>query len=164
MPVAGFAIIRQMAERPHFGKYIEPGKRRGTLVVKEEGKGDILIGKPSKEVQIPAGLLGNLRSLAIIAEGKFNDSMDQDFYNKEIEGLQQKYPNEQPGEVWSRSLATLMKMGVGINDVAKALLNTSMQYDISGKLGAISDDARGELTETIKGEIKNYWPKPKAKK
>lgn len=153
-----------MVEREQFRRRIELGRRKGTVVIKEEGEKDIVIGEPKKEVQVPVDLLGNLRSLAIIAEGKFNDSMDQDFYNREIAGLKQKYPNEQPEEVWSRSLATLMRLGVKIDDVAAALLNTSAQYNISNSLGVVSSEERGHLLEMLKGEIKMYWPKPKTRK
>ncbi len=150
-----------MTERPKFNKQVILGSKPGTVVIREEGEKDIIIKDPKRKPKIPSELLGNLKSLAIITEGISWGVTEHDFYNQEIEKLRIKYPNEQPEEVWSRTLATLINKGVQVGDIAGALLDTNLQYNIDKKIGGISDQVRAEKLQILTDKIIEYWPKPK---
>ena len=150
-----------MPERAEFSKRIVPGKIPGTVVIKEAGQEDRVIKGGKEERPISAELVSNLRSLAMLSEGPFQDSTDQEYFNQEIERLKLKFPGEQPDEVWRRTLATCMKDGFGIREVAQTLLNTNLQFNIGRSLGSVGEDERGDKLQKLEDRIRDYWPRPK---
>jgi len=154
----GFDIISGMGPE-RFRKTIVPGKTKGSIVIKTEGGEDRKIGNPAKEKRIPADILGNLKSLAIeAAVGEFEDSAGQLYLNRELEKLKKKYPEEQPQEVWRRSLATLMAGGVDIESIAGALLSINQRFYVALNLGLLSQAQRSDKLKMIEDKISEYWP------
>ncbi|KKT33204.1 MAG: hypothetical protein UW20_C0004G0038 [Candidatus Woesebacteria bacterium GW2011_GWB1_44_11] len=90
--------------------------------------------------------------------GEFEDSEGQLYLNREIEKLKKKYPEEQPQEVWRRTLATLMADGVDIESIAGALLSTNERFYISMSLGASSQAQRKDKLKMLEDKISEYWP------
>ena len=146
------------AEKPQFRKTIRPGLAKGSLIIETQGEASKTHKNPSKDKLIPADLLGNLRSLAVMAEADPADSSDQLWLKREFDKLQKKYPNEQPKEVWRRNLATLMAGGVDIESVAGALLATNDNFYIKMNLGDMTDTEKNDRLENLKKEISKYWP------
>lgn len=152
-----------MAERQQFSKMIIPGSHRGTVIIKEAGHEDQIINGGKEQKLMPSELLSNLRSLAMQSEGTFEDSTDQEYFNQEIERIKLKYPGEQPEEVWRRSLATCMKEGLSISDVARTLLSTNLQFNIGKSIGSLSEDEKADKLQRLEDQIRSYWPHPKSK-
>lgn len=159
-----------MAERLKFGKVIDI-KGKGELTVTS---GDTMITireksprvKPEKGNQGPKAeeLVSNLHSLAMFAESGMGDSFDQSYYNDEIKKLKVKYPNEQPEEVWRRTLATMMAEGITIENVADALLSGNLAFRLSKELGHITREMENEKIDKLRDTISHFWPTPKSRK
>ena len=153
-----FDIISNMSPE-RFKKFIVPGKTKGSIVIRSEGEADRKIGNPAKEKRIQADLLENLKSLAIeAAVGEYEDSAGQQYLNLELEKLKKKFPEEQPQEVWRRTLATLMADGVDIESIAGALLSTNERFYIAMHLGASSEAQRVDKLKMLEDKISEYWP------
>jgi hypothetical protein len=153
-----------MPERIEFGKIELVGDGKLKLTSKGvnsivEGRVDIKDG--GKKKKINPILLSNLRSLAIRAQGPFGDSSDENAYNQEIIKLKEKFPKEQPEEVWGKTLATMMRDGADIKGIAEALLEVSMQYRLSQRIGDISFELRQSELKKLHETIAEYWPKHK---
>lgn len=142
-----------------FKRYIIPGKTKGSIIITTEGREDWKMGNPAKEKRIPADLLGNLKSLAIeAAVGEYEDSAGQEYLNQELAKLKKKYPEEQPQEVWRRSLATLMADGVDVESIAGALLSVNERYYVSMNLGSLSQAQRKDKLKMLEDKISEFWP------
>jgi hypothetical protein len=153
-----FDIIALMGQE-RFRKTIIPGQTKGIIVIKTEAGEDWNIKNTVKDKHISADLLGNLKSLAIEAAiGEADDSAGQEYLNRELNTLKKKYPSEQPQEVWRRTLATLMAGGIGIEDVAGALLDSNSRFYVKISLGEMSQTQRNGYLETVKDKIIEYWP------
>jgi hypothetical protein len=146
------------AENPQFRKIIRPGSTKGSLIIETQGEASQTLKNPSKEKQIPAELLDNLKSLAVMAEADPMDSSDQEWLNKELDNLKKKHPAEQPQEVWRRTLATLTAGGVDLESVAAALLATNEKFYVKMNLGEMTDTEKTDRLENLKNEISKYWP------
>ena len=151
-------IISQMSPE-RFKKYIVPGKTKGSIVIKTEGGVDRKMSNPAKEKYITPDLLENLKTLAIeAAVGESDDSSGQSYLDRELDKLKKKYPEEQPQEVWRRTLATLMADGVDIESIAGALLSTNERFYIALNLGASSQAQRKDKLKMLEDKISEYWP------
>jgi hypothetical protein len=154
-----FDIISGMSPETHFNKTIFPGKARGSIVIKTEGQDDEVIGNSAKERHIPPELLENLKSLAIeAAVGESEDSSGQSYLDQELTKLDKRYPQEQPQEVWRRTLATLMADGVDIESIAGALLTTNERFYASLNLGNLSQAQRKDKLKMLETKISEFWP------
>jgi hypothetical protein len=145
-------------ENPQFRKIIRPGPTKGSLIIETQGEASKTLKNPLKDKFIPADLLDNLRSLAVMTEADPGDSADQEWLNKELENLKRRHPTEQPREVWRRTLATLMAGGVDVESVAAALLATNEKFYIKMNLGDMEDTEKNDRLENLKNEISKFWP------
>lgn len=149
-----------MTERPEFKRKVLLGKR-GMVVVKETGQEDVVLVNSKKERTMRSDILENLKSLAFYIEGGFGDSQDQEYFNQAIKALRLKFPGEEPDEIWRRSLATCMKDGISIENVAKTLLRTNIQFKIGRGLGTISGEEMEDRLHKLEEGIESYWPRSK---
>lgn len=146
-------------DNERFRRVILPGATKGSIVIKTEGGKDLKFTNPAKEKRIPADLLGNLQSLAVeAAVGESEDSFGQMYLNEELDKLKKKYPEEQPQEVWRRTMATLVADGVNVTDIAGALLSTNSRFYTALNLGTLSQAQRGEKLKMLEDMISEYWP------
>lgn len=155
-----FDIISEMSSERIFPKTVS---LMGGNVIIHDGVSDRIIKNPVAEKKIKPELLNNLTSLSILVEGSFEDSSSQNYYNLSIEELKTKYPNEQPEEVWRRSLSTLARDGIGIRQIALSLLESNPKYQIGRNLGNISPQEREMKLQKLQQKISEYWPKPRTK-
>lgn len=152
-------IIGLMAER-QFGKIELLG--RGKLKIIVDGTVSNITESAAPRInEIHPDLLLNLKSLAIRAQGEFGDSSDENAYNLEIKKLKERFPKEQPEDVWSRTLATLMADGVTIDSISRELLGVSEQYRLSKNIGGITPQVEENELQKIRDTITEYWPKRK---
>jgi hypothetical protein len=146
------------AENPQFKKIIRPGIINGSIIIETQGEADKTLKNPVKEKYIPAYMLENLRSLAVRAEAGSEDTAGQLWLKEELDKLRKKYPEEQPEEVWRRTLATLMRGGMDTESVAAALLVTNANFYTKMSLGEMTDTEKNGRMENLKDEILKYWP------
>lgn len=143
-------------EKPGFGKPIVPLNRRGDRV----RIGDKILGNPVKEGRILPELLDNLRTLAIRAyllQSGDSDSFGQSKLDDEAKKMQKKFPNEQPEEVWRRTIATIIGDGVSAEVIAEKLFDTSAEDVKTVWMGASPHENRGKAIEQIRDELLIYW-------
>jgi len=128
-------------------------------VIKTEGGEDKVVKNPAKEVFISPDLLENLKSLAIeAAVGESDDSAGQSYLDSELEKLNKRFPEEQPQEVWRRTLATLMAGGVDVESIAGALLASNERFFTAVNLGNLTQTQRSEKLAMLQDKIVMFWP------
>lgn len=75
--------------------------------------------------------------------------------------MRERFPNEQPEDVWSRTLAVLMSEGKSIDDISRLLLEVSPQFRLTKAIEGISSQARENELQKLRDVIAEYWPKKK---
>lgn len=153
-----FDIISEMGKE-RFKKVILPGNARGSIVIKTESGEDWKMSNSAKEKHIAPDLLENLKTLAIeAAVGESDDSSGQSYLDRELDKLKKKYPQEQPQEVWRRTVATLAARGVNLEDIAGALLATNERFYVALNLGTLSQVQKNDKLRMLENKISDYWP------
>ena len=157
MIVSGAIIGEMGTENPCFRKILKPGPTKDVLKIETEGEVSGIIKDLSREKTIPADLLDNLKSLAVMAEADPASSSDQEWLNKSLNKLRKKFPTEQPKEVWRRTLATLMAEWVDTESIATTLLSTNDEFRVRKGLGDMSETEKGDRIKNLKDAILEFW-------
>jgi len=150
--------------REHCGEGVEFGSR---IYIDPVHPGKIFINgqefeNSAKRAKIPAEVLNDLESLAIVAfPGESDDSQGQSFLIESLDKLKKRYPNEEPQEVWRRDIAGLAARGVDAKSIARSLFNGNARMITSLNLNSLSPEGKEKAIQNIKVKVMEYWPSAK---
>lgn len=139
-------------ERGPFQKFVFNVGRPGEILV--DG---VKIENLAKRVKIPPKILDDLEFLAIEAFADEADSSE----DGRIAGMPEKYPNEQPKEVWRREIAGLVRLGVTAEDIASALCRRNEKLMTSLNLGSLPPERMEKVINVLRSRIQSHWPSVK---
>jgi hypothetical protein len=141
-----------------FSKMIKPDKH-------EKGKFEVggqTFRNPVKETRIPNYLLDNLRPLAtraFIAESGDSDTSGQSRLDQQMAQMSKKFREEQPEEVWKRTIATIMKQkGVTAEKIATDLFETDEDAFRNLWMGQSPHKILPRIVGAIEIELHKNWP------
>lgn len=142
---------------PQWGKRIElvPG-----------GQGDVKVGgeiipNPAKKFRMPSAYAHNFRYLAMRAFLEVNgdtDSMGQSRLQDELEELKQKFPGQEPEEIWKSSIAAVMRGGTTAKDIAEAILNSDTDAQKVVWMGQAAHSNNDKVIEKLASFLIEHWP------
>jgi hypothetical protein len=135
-----------------FGKSIVLGDRPGRIWINGQE-----LKNPVKSPRIPAEVLDDLDFLAMEAFGGSSDSTD----DGSVVEVSEKYPNEQPKEVWRREIANLARQGITARDIARALFLRNERLLASRNLGSLPREGEEKVINVIREKVLSNWPSAK---